>query len=188
MAQSQGVYVALLRGINVGGKNRLRMEGLREVFTKSGSTNVKTYIQSGNVLFQSTERIARAIPTVVSNGIWSAFGVRTTVVVRTAAEFKAAAKANPFLDAGTDPSLLHVLFLAAPPSPSQIENLDTRRSPPDEFRVLGREVYLRLPNGTARSRFTNAYFDARLATTSTVRNWRTVLKLVEMTTPETPNP
>jgi uncharacterized protein (DUF1697 family) len=75
----------------------------------------------------------------------------------------------------------HVAFLAATPTPAMVATLDPDRSPPDESAVRGREIYLRLPNGVARSRLTNAFFDSRLGTTSTLRNWRTVLKLVELT-------
>jgi uncharacterized protein (DUF1697 family) len=87
---------------------------------------------------------------------------------------------NPFLAAGAADETLHVLFLADPPSPRRVADLDPDRSPPDAFVVLGQEVYLRLPHGAARTKLTNAYFDARLATTSTGRNWRTVTKLLAL--------
>jgi uncharacterized protein (DUF1697 family) len=103
------------------------------------------------------------------------------VVTRTAGELRGVLRGNPFLRAGAEAETLHVMFLADRPTPARVAALDSRRSPPDEFEVKGREVYLRLPNGGARTKLTNAYFDAKLATTSTVRNWRTVLKLVEMT-------
>jgi uncharacterized protein (DUF1697 family) len=79
--------------------------------------------------------------------------------------------------------MLHVAFLAATPGPSKIAALDPNRSPPDEFAVHGREIYLRLPNGVARTKLTNAHFDSKLGTTSTLRNWRTVVKLVDLIDP-----
>jgi uncharacterized protein (DUF1697 family) len=179
---AEGIYVALLRGINVGGKNRLPMKALSEVFVQNGCTQVETYIQSGNVVFHATERVARTIPARVSDGILKRFGLQIVVVLRAASELKRATTANPFLKAGTDVASLHVMFLAGHPTAAQIDSLDPLRSPPDAFIARGSEVYLRLPNGAGRSKLTNAYFDARLGTTSTVRNWRTVLKLVEMTT------
>jgi uncharacterized protein (DUF1697 family) len=178
----RGVYVALLRGINVGGKNRLPMSGLNDIFSGVGCRGVETFIQSGNVVFQAAERVARAVPEAVSEGISKRFGFRIPVVMRSATELQHAAKANPFLRAGIDLATLHVAFLADRPAVARLASLDPLRSPPDEFVAVGREVYLRLPNGGARSKFTNAYWDTKLATTSTVRNWRTVLKLVEMTT------
>ncbi|MGH2489002.1 MAG: DUF1697 domain-containing protein, partial [Candidatus Limnocylindria bacterium] len=90
---------------------------------------------------------------------------------------------NPYLPKEAATSVLHVAFLAAKPRPTKVATLDPNRSPPDEFAVHGREIYLRLPHGVARSKLTNAYFDSKLGTTSTLRNWRTVVKLVELTDP-----
>jgi uncharacterized protein (DUF1697 family) len=89
------------------------------------------------------------------------------------------ARTNPFSTQGADPNTLHVAFLADVPRATSVAALDHGRSSPDEFVVRGREIFLRLPNGVARTRLTNAYFDAKLATISTMRNWRTVMKLVE---------
>jgi uncharacterized protein (DUF1697 family) len=177
-----GVYVALLRGINVGGKNRLPMKGLGEVFSAVGCSQVEIYIQSGNVVFQAPARIAKRISPLVSEGLAERFGLSVPVVTRTAAELHQAARVNPFLRAGADPETLHLAFLAESPTAARVAELDPRRSPPDEFVVLGREIYLRCPKGVGGSKLTNAYFDSKLATISTARNWRTVLKLVEMTT------
>jgi uncharacterized protein (DUF1697 family) len=101
--------------------------------------------------------------------------------VRSDEDLARVAKENPFLGAGADEALLHVAFLAESPGAAQVAALDAGRSPPDEFTVRGREIYLRCPNGMARTRLTNQYFDAKLSTTSTMRNWRTVLKLLDMT-------
>jgi uncharacterized protein (DUF1697 family) len=174
------VYVALLRGINVGGRNRLPMSGLRDIFSGVGCRRVETLIQSGNVVFEATQRVAALVPEAVSEGISKRFGFWIPVVTRSAAELQQAAETNPFLRTGVDVATLHVAFLAERPTVKRLVSLDPSRSPPDEFVAAGREVYLRLPNGGARSKFTNAYLDSKLETTSTVRNWRTVLKLVEM--------
>jgi uncharacterized protein (DUF1697 family) len=179
---SRPVFVALLRGINVGGKNRLPMSGLSAIFSGVGCTDVKTFIQSGNVIFHAGDRLAPVVPELVSEALAKQFGLRVPVVLRTAAELERAARANPFLRADVDVATLHVAFLAEQPTRSQLASLDPLRSPPDEFIAVHREVYLRLPNGGGRSKFTNAYFDAKLGTTSTVRNWRTVLTLVQMAT------
>ena len=108
------------------------------------------------------------------------FGYRVPVVHRTAGELRTIAKNNPFLRAGVDTKLLHVAFLADRPAPSRVSGLDPNRSPPDEFEAVGRELYLHCPKGIARTKLTNSYFDSKLATTSTIRNWATLLKLIEL--------
>jgi len=173
--------VALLRGINVGGKNKLPMLDLAEMFTEAGCSDVRTYIQSGNVVFSVAPKSAKRLPDLVSRQIVDRFGYQVPVVLRTADEFRQVAVSNPFLKSEADVNSLHVGFLADLPDQSQIAALDPKRSPGDSFKVRGREVYLCLPNGVAKSKLTNAYFDSTLATTSTFRNWRTVLKLLELT-------
>ncbi len=173
-------YVALLRGINVGGKNKVPMADLTALFEEAGCAEVRTYIQSGNVLFRAPAKIASRLPGTISERIARRLDLRVPVVLRTAEELEEAARRNPFLAAGADPDTLHLMFLADLPRPAAVAGLDGRRSPPDAFAVVGREIYLRLPNGAARTKLTNAYFDAKLATTSTMRNWRTVLKLVDL--------
>ena len=173
-------YVALLRGINVGGKNKLPMADLSAMFTAAGCAAVRTYIQSGNVIYDAAAALAAEVPGRVEAAIADRFGYRTPVVTRTAAELAAVLGGNPFLERGEEPDALHVVFLAAAPAAARVAALDPDRSPPDELVVRGREIYLRCPNGIARTRITNAYLDATLATTTTLRNWRTVQKLAEL--------
>jgi uncharacterized protein (DUF1697 family) len=180
MAKSSSVYVALLRGINVSGKNKLPMDDLRRIFEDAGCRDVETYIQSGNVVFAASDARARRAPHLVREAIAGGFGHHVPVVLRSAAELRKAFRANPFLAEGPELKALHVAFLQEKPTTKQIGSLDPDRSPPDRFAVRGREVYLCLPNGVARSKLTNLYFDSRLGTTSTVRNWKTVTRLVEM--------
>jgi uncharacterized protein (DUF1697 family) len=172
--------VALLRGINVGGKNILPMKSLAEIFRNAGAEDIKTYIQSGNVLFRAAH--PDKIAAKVSAQILTDFSLKVPVITRSAAEIAAATTANPFLQSGIDPSLLHVVFLAGQPSPEQIAKLDPTRSSPDEFALIGRDLYLHLPNGAALTKLTTTYFDATLKTTGTQRNWRTVLTLATMMT------
>ena len=176
-----GIHVALLRGVNVGGKNMLPMKDLAAMFVAAGCEDVETYIQSGNVVCRARPTLARRLPALVAGAILDRFGYHVPVVIRTAGELGDIVRGNPFLAAGADPDTLHVAFLVDRPSAGRVAALDAHRSPGDEFVVRGREIYLRLPNGAGRTKLTNAYFDAALATTSTVRNWRTVLKLVEST-------
>ncbi len=174
-----GAHVALLRGVNVGGKNILPMRDLAAMFESCGCADVRTYIQSGNVLFTADAALAARVPALIAKAIAARFRLDVPIVTRTAAELAAIVANNPFLVAGADPKTLHVVFLRDQPSAARVSGLDPDRSPPDEFRVRGREIYLCCPNGVGRSKLTAPYFDSQLATTCTARNWNTVLVLAE---------
>ena len=173
-------YVALLRGINVGGKNKVPMKALIPLFVDSGCDNVRAYIQSGNVIFTANSAVSAKIPSLVPGAIQKCFGCEVPVILRNAEQLAKVLRANPFLKRGAAESELHVLFLADAADPARIRNLDPDRSPPDQFEVRGQEIYLRLPNGAGRSKLTNQYFDSKLATVTTGRNWRTVNKILEL--------
>jgi len=177
---SRPVHVALLRGINVGGKHPVPMPELAALFAGAGCGDVRTYIQSGNVIFRADAALAARLPALAAEAIRERFGFPVPVVLRRADELAAAAAANPFLAEGAEPKALHVAFLADAPAPAAVAGLEPDRSPPDRFLVVGREVYLHCPNGVARTRLTTAWLDSRLATVSTLRNWRTVLTLARM--------
>jgi len=181
-ASSASAHVALLRGINVGGKNKLPMPDLAAMFVEAGCTGVRTYIASGNVVFLSSTAAAKRVPWFVSDRIAKKFGLRVPVVLRTAQELRRAGKEHPFLKSDADHARLFIGFLADHPEPGRVKALDPNRSPGDSFQVRGREIYMSVPNGAADTKLTCAYFDSMLATTSTFRNWRTVSKLVEMAT------
>ncbi|MGI8855741.1 MAG: DUF1697 domain-containing protein [Thermomicrobiales bacterium] len=175
------MHLALLRGINVGGKNMLPMKELRDMFVAAGCDDVQTYIQSGNVIFRAEPNVVAPLADSITARIAERFGYRVPLVVRTAKEVGAVIRHNPFIAAGAAEETLHVLFLAGRPEAEHVDALDPDRSPPDEFAVRGQEVYLRLPNGAGRTKLTNAYFDTKLATVSTGRNWRTVTTLFALT-------
>jgi uncharacterized protein (DUF1697 family) len=171
-------HVALLRGINVGGKNKLPMRELAALFEAEGCGDVRTFIQSGNVLFDLPSARVATLGERISARIHEGHDLTIPVVLRTARELAAAAAHNPF--AAGDTAMLHVMFLRDKPSAAKVKALDAERSPGDRFTLVGRDLYLRLPNGVARTKLTNAYFDRALDTVSTLRNWRTVQKLAEM--------
>lgn len=182
-----GRQVALLRGINVGGKNKLPMKELAAMFTEAGCQDVRTYLQSGNVVFQATRALARRVPSIVTGAISEHFGFNVPILTRTASEISEVVSSNPFLQA--EPALerpsaiqpLHVVFLGRRPTANRVAALEPERSPPDRFLVRGGEIFLFCPKGLARTRLTNAYFDSKLGTTTTVRSWKTVLQLLEWT-------
>lgn len=173
-------YAVLLRGINVGGKNKLPMKNLAELFAAVGCRSVETYIQSGNVVFDASSSVARQAPQAIGEAIEQRFGYRVPLILRSGRELAQVVAENPFLRQGVAEKELHVYFLADRPAEAE---LDAKRSAPDEFILCGREIYLRLPNGMGRSKLTNAYFDSKLKTVSTGRNWATVLRLAAMTNP-----
>jgi uncharacterized protein (DUF1697 family) len=173
-------HVALLRAINVGGRNGLPMTALAALCEAAGCRDVVTYIQSGNVAFSATPAVARKLPAALARAIRAHARLDVPVIVRDAAALAAVARGNPFLATGADPSQLHVGFLADAPAEERVAALDPRRSPPDEFLVRGSEIYLRFPRGAGKTKLTVTYFDAKLATTITLRNWRTVGALLEL--------
>ena len=156
------------------------MAELRAMFEAAGCADVRTYIQSGNVVFWAEQALATRIPALIQAEIAASRGFQVPVVTRTAEELHAVVRGNPFLAAGADPAKLDVGFLADAPSPARIAELDPDRSPPNAFEVRGREVYLHFPDGVARSKLTVDYFDRVLATTITIRNWRTIGRLLDM--------
>ena len=167
-------YVGLLRGVNVGGKNKLPMAELRALVETLGCTDVTTYIQSGNVVFTSAKAVAA---TTLEAAIKDEFGIGITVVLRTPAELAKVVKANPF--ASGDQSFVHVGFMAGKPSKPVVAKLDAERFEPEEFAVRGAELYLYLPNGMGRTKLPD-YLGRQLKIPTTVRNWNTVLKLLEL--------
>jgi len=169
--------LALLRGINVGGKNQLPMRDLAGMFEAAGCKNVRTFIQSGNVIFTASASASKGLAGVIASKIDKGFGYKVPVILRTAQQLREVVAKNPFPGAE---DILHVMFLADRPSPERIAALDPNRSAPDAFIVRGQEIYLQLPNRVAASKLTNAWFDSRLGTVSTLRNWRTVTKLLAM--------
>ncbi len=167
-------YAALLRGINVGGKNKMPMKDLALVFESVGCSDVRTYIQSGNVVFTSG-RFESELRIELETAIRHRFGFAVPVVLRTRDELQGVLPANPFPEEES-----HVMFLAELPSPERIATLDPNRSPGDAYTVIFREIYLHVPKGVADTKLTNAYFDSKLATVSTARNCRTVAKILEL--------
>jgi uncharacterized protein (DUF1697 family) len=150
------------------------MAELRALFEALGCTDVRTYIQSGNVVFTSPAPLAT---NHVEAAIIARFGFDVTVMLRSAAAIKKVVKANPFPDA--DRSKLHVGFMSGKPSVAAMADLDAERFLPEQFVVHGTELYVHLPNGIGNTKLL-AYLDRQLRIPTTVRNWNTVTKLVEL--------
>jgi uncharacterized protein (DUF1697 family) len=172
-------YVALLRGINLGARNKVAMPDLRALFGALGAQDVSTYVQSGNVVFKSPEGPAE-LRAAAEEHIKRDLGLDVTVLLRTRTELAAIVADNPFARDEREPTTLHVTFLAEAPDAERARELDPTASDPDEFRIVGRDVYLHCPNGYGRSKLSNAFFERRLGVAATTRNWRTVTTLAEL--------
>jgi uncharacterized protein (DUF1697 family) len=173
-------WIVLLRGVNVGGANRLAMADLREQLTSLGHSDVSTYIQSGNVLLTSARKDRAAMAAEICAGIEARFGHTVSAVLRTPDELRASLAANPFTSA--DVSRVLITYLSDVPSADHISLLEPDRFSPDRFEVLGSELYGHYPNGAGRSKMTLNYFEKRLHVRGTARNLNTVAKLIELST------
>jgi uncharacterized protein (DUF1697 family) len=172
------VMVALFRGVNVGGHGKLSMAELRAVAEDLGHTEVRSYVQSGNLVFTTRQRSARRVAAELEAAVAAACAVAPRVVVRTEAELREVVQADPYVARGEDPASVHVTFFAdRAPSPGDLSDLA-----PEEAEAIGREVHMFLPSGIGRSKLATRL--GRAAPEGTTRNWRTVTTLHAMATGE----
>jgi uncharacterized protein (DUF1697 family) len=175
------VYIALLRGINVGAHKRMKMDKLRASCEALGFKNVRTYIQSGNVVFQASEASSEAVGKKLEAEILKTFGFSSDVIARTAKEIKQIIESNPLLkEAGVIAEKLHVVFLADAPMPDAKKKLEALTLPPDKVRHSGKEIYFYFPNGVSGSSIWKHSLDRILGTSGTMRNWKTVNTIYQM--------
>jgi len=172
------VYVALLRGINVGGKNRLPMQGLRDILQSLSCTRISTYIQSGNAVFCS-DAARTALASRIASGIEQQFGFRPGLQLLKAQEFASILSANPFPKAAATPRNLHVWFLAAAAKHADTASLRTLQADSEKFVLTAKALYLHAPDGIGRSKLA-ARVEASLGVAATARNWRTVSAIAAM--------
>lgn len=175
------IHVALLRGINIGAKKRIRMDALRALIEALGHHNPRTYVNSGNVVFTASDDTTNAdLASAIETGLRDQHGLDVPVVVRTGPELAAIVDANPFPQVAATPKLLHVSFLSNVPDPALVDALAGVERGEDEYRVEGPNIYLHYPNGLSGGVFMLNGFDRALKVTSASRNWNTVTKLTEM--------
>jgi uncharacterized protein (DUF1697 family) len=174
-------FVALLRSINVGGRNKIAMADLRDLVTSLGYRDVATYLQSGNVTFTGSGSSARAAAEI-EQAIEASLGLTVPVIARSRSELGRIVEGNPYADRGFDPKTVHVTFLGGRPDKKRVSELSALAGQfgDDEFEVAGSEVYLHCPGGYGETKLHNAYLERRLEKTATTRNWRTVGTLAEM--------
>jgi uncharacterized protein (DUF1697 family) len=173
-------YIAILRGINVSGHRIIRMEALRVSLAALGFKNIQTYIQSGNVVFETNEP-ASGLAAKIEKRILGDFGFEVTVLTKTAKELADIVRRNPFVkDKAIDLSKSHVTFLSNDPPKNAAELLQPLVTGKEQFRITGRAVYLYCPNGSGNSKLSNPAIEKKLACSATMRNWNTTKTLLEM--------
>ncbi|MCM2576908.1 DUF1697 domain-containing protein [Streptomyces meridianus] len=173
-------YAAFLRGVNVGGHNKVPMAALRDLLSGLGYADVRTLLQSGNAVFTSTGTDASAIALELERAVADRFGFDVRCTVRTAAELRAVADRCPFRPDGHDPAKLTVTFLAGPADPTTWDRIDPAAYGPDEFRLGEREIYAYTPGGLGRSKLMPVIDRTGRNLGATTRNWNTVTKLIAM--------
>ena len=177
------VVVALLRGINLGPKRRVAMADLRALLQDAGFENVRTHLQSGNVVLETGDPPDEAARTIEER-IAERYGFDVDVIVRTAPELADVAANSPFADVATDGARHFVVFLPSEPDAAALAELAEQDFEPDRYAARGREIYAWCPNGMRDSHLMRALADPRLAPTGTVRNWNTVTKLLALARPD----
>jgi len=174
-------YIALLRGINVAGQKKIKMDALKAVFEQMDLLNVRTYIQSGNVLFESGEKDEAALAKRIERGIEEAFGFQVPVVLRTEEQLADVVRRNPYeLSGRPETDSLYVTFLRTVPSEEAVASCLALRNEIDEFIIDGLEVFVLIHKSYGESKFSNNFMEKKLKTVATTRNWETVNKLLGM--------
>jgi uncharacterized protein (DUF1697 family) len=173
-------YISLLRGINVGGKRTVKIEELKRLYESFGLENVRTYIQSGNLVFCSRSEDEGPLARSIESEIRDELGLDVTVILRTREELEELIRRNPFMKSNPrETDKLHVTFLSDTPDTETVVALDMTKTGRDRFKISGREVFLYCPNGYGRTKLTNNLFEKSLGVRATTRNWATVNKLLD---------
>lgn len=174
-------YISLLRGINVSGQRKIKMDDLKILFESLNFKNVRTYIQSGNVVFEDNNTDYGLLYKIIEDKILKEFGLEVPVIMRNQDQLKVILRDNPFLTRGNiEKSALYVTFLQDYPNDGVLDKINAVSFAPDEFRLIGKEVYLFCPNGYGRTKLNNSFFENKLKLKATTRNWRTINELHEM--------
>ena len=175
------VVISMLRGVNVGGHNKIKMDVLRALYVSLKLEDVTTFIQSGNVVFRTKERELGKIGKRIGDGIEKSFGFRPEVILRTVEEMRAVVARNPFAARkDLEPGKLLVWFLAGKPDVEARKKVFTVKMEREEIRVEERELYIYFPDGQGQSKLSMAAVERALKVAGTGRNWNSVLKLLEM--------
>ncbi len=171
-------YIGLLRGINVGGHKKIKMADLRAHLGEVGLMEVQTYIQSGNIVFKSSIEDTAVLSKTIQDMIFTNFGFEVPVVILKSEDLERALIQNPFKEQPIETFCF--TFLSDHPLMENIENLNSINYPEEKFKLIGKTVFMYLPNGFARAKLSNNLFEKKLKVSATTRNWKTVNKLIEL--------
>ncbi len=175
------VIVSMLRGVNVGTHNRIKMEALRPLYESIGLRDPQTYVQSGNVVFRTDKHDLVALAKRIEDAIEKGFGFRPAGILRTSSDLRDAIARNPFAKrSGIEPNKLLIYFLASDPGDDVRDKVLQLKTEPEEMQLHARELYIYFPNGMARPKMSWAVLERTLNTPGTGRNWNSVAKLLEM--------
>jgi uncharacterized protein (DUF1697 family) len=173
------VLISMLRGVNLGGRNRIKMEELRAVYASLKFEDPRTYVQSGNVIFRSKQKNSPALAKKIQDAIEGEFGFRPAVIVRTPDELRHAIAATPFPShRNLHPSKILVTFLAGEPGPEAQATLLGLKGHPEELHLKGRELYIYFPNGAGQTKLPWSSVERLLKVNGTARNWNSVTKML----------
>jgi uncharacterized protein (DUF1697 family) len=175
------VFIALFRGINVGGHKKVKMDVLKKLHESLGFRDVRTYVQSGNVVFKSESADPAGIARRIESEFERAHGFPAKVILRTSGELREVVRKNPLQSQeGKEAKFLHVVFLAGRPENAATKEFLNNYHGPEELNAVGKELYIYYTNGAGRSKLTNALIEKKLKVPGTARNWNTVTKLLEL--------
>lgn len=174
-------YIALLRGINVSGQKMIKMAELKSALEDLGFKGVKTYIQSGNVVFDYGLIDTKELVDIIEKKIDEVFGLGVNTIVRSDVELESIINSNPFIkEENIEMDKLHVTFLREVPEFTISSGLEIKKEEGEKFLIISKEVYLYLPNGYGRTKLNNTMFEKKLKTSATTRNWNTINKLLQL--------
>lgn len=174
-------FIALLRGINVAGQKKIKMAELREILSQSGLSQVQTYIQSGNIVFQSKMDLIPDLENLIRKSIKDHYDFDVPTIVLTLDYLKEADQSNPYVkEAQEKGSMTFITFLAQQPTEENIAILKSKNYAPDIWELKSKNLYLYCPNGAGNSKISNNLFENKLKVSATTRNFKTVWKLIEM--------
>ncbi len=174
-------YISILRGINVSGQKLIKMEALKKSYESLGFQNVTTYVQSGNVVFKTSETEPEKSEQLIYNQIEKDFGFEVPVIVLTAEKLKQVIDHNPFvIDPAKDPAFLHITFLSSKPESFDRSKIEEKKQDGEEISFTDEVIYLYCPNGYGRTKLNNNFLESKLKVTATTRNWKTANELLKI--------
>jgi uncharacterized protein (DUF1697 family) len=174
------VLISMLRGVNVGGHNKIKMDALRALYESLKLDSPRTYVQSGNVIFRTKEKNSAALAKKIQSAIERKFGFRPEVILRTTGEMRTAIAASPFAGRNLEPGKTVMTFLAGDARLEAANELLALKNFPEELHLLGRELHIYFPDGIGKSKLPWPKIEKLLATPGTARNWNSLTRMMAM--------